>query len=103
MYTRARRKKRTESMEATAGEREDDEEDDDNHSQLLKSKEFHHQRDLTTTTNPTIHASLSSLAGKSKRMNFFLNRFISERRQNDESYVIIFMRQKKRICKEILK
>ena len=67
MYSRTRRKKRTESMEATAGERDADEEDDDNDSQLLKEKEAHHHHRtdiLTITTDPITPPSLSSLAGR---------------------------------------
>jgi hypothetical protein len=61
MYTRARRKKRTESMEVTTGERDADEEEDDNDSQLIKGRQYHQQRELSTTNTP---ASLSSLGGK---------------------------------------
>ncbi|CAF3270015.1 unnamed protein product, partial [Rotaria sp. Silwood2] len=63
MYARTRRKKRTESMEATAGERDVDEEGDDNDSQLSKVRQSHdRQIDLSKTTNPVPSASLSSLA-----------------------------------------
>ncbi|CAF3649586.1 unnamed protein product [Rotaria sp. Silwood1] len=63
MYPRTRRKKRTESMEATAGERDPDEEADDNDSQLSKARQSHdRQRDLSKTTSPVTPASLSSLA-----------------------------------------
>ena len=66
MYARTRRKKRTESMEVTAGERDADEEDDDNDSQLFRDRPTAQRRDLstTTTTNPPTSASLFSLAGK---------------------------------------
>lgn len=67
MYARTRRKKRTESMEATAGEREADEEDDDNDSQLLRERQQPpppHRRDLSTATaNPSTSAPLFTLAG----------------------------------------
>ncbi len=71
MYTRTRRKKRTESMEATTGERDVDEEDDDNDNQLLRRRQFHHQRDLSPTTNPVTPASISSLAGKFSKLIYF--------------------------------
>ncbi|CAF0987761.1 unnamed protein product [Rotaria sordida] len=64
MYTRTRRKKRTASMEATAGERDADEEGDDNDSQQVSKARRNHnrQRDLSKTTDPVASASLSSLA-----------------------------------------
>jgi len=64
MYSRTRRKKRTASMEATAGEQDPDDDDDDHHNQLSKTKQ---QRDLSTTTatnNPTASPSLTNFAGK---------------------------------------
>ena len=60
MYPRNRRKKRTESMEAAAGERET-EEDEEKHSQILTERTAHHRRDLPT--NPGASSSLSSLVG----------------------------------------
>ncbi|CAF4196048.1 unnamed protein product [Rotaria sp. Silwood2] len=63
MYTKTRRKKRTDSMEANTGERDADEEGDDNDSQLSKVRQSHdRQRDLSKTINPVASASLSSLA-----------------------------------------
>jgi len=58
-------------MEASTGERGADEEDDDNNSELLKGRQTYRLRDLATTTNPTTTASLSSLAGKFSRIEFF--------------------------------
>lgn len=64
MYPRAQRKKRTESMEAAAGEQdlEDAEEKD---RQVAKGRRTHQRKDhSTTTTRATIPGSLASLAGK---------------------------------------
>lgn len=75
MHARTRRKKRTESMEATAGERDADEEDDDNDSQLFRDRPVAQRRNLsTTTTNPPTSASLFSLAGK-QSLDCSLSRF----------------------------
>jgi hypothetical protein len=60
-------------MEASTGERGADEEDDDNNSELLKGRQTYRLRDLSTATNPTTAASLSSLAGKFSRIEFFSN------------------------------
>ncbi|CAF1291073.1 unnamed protein product, partial [Adineta steineri] len=62
MYPRSRRKKRTESMEVTTGERESDEEDDDIIRQVSKVKQYSQQKDFTNSISPIAIASLSSLA-----------------------------------------
>ncbi|CAF1406211.1 unnamed protein product [Adineta steineri] len=62
MYPRSRRKKRTESMEVTTGERESDEEDDDIIHQVSKVKQYSQQKDFTNSISPIAIASLSSLA-----------------------------------------
>lgn len=69
MYPRTRRKKRTDSMEVTTGERESDEEDDDEHSH---SKMKHQTRDPSKSTRPTAIASLVSLASKNQHILFSL-------------------------------
>ena len=69
MYPRTRRKKRTDSMEVTTGERESDEEEDDDYSH---SKIKHQTRDPSKLTHPTAIASLVSLASKNQHILFSL-------------------------------
>ena len=70
MYPGTQRKKRTDSMKVTTGEREsDEEEDDDDHSY---SKIKHQTRDPSKSTHSATIASLFSLASKNQHILFSL-------------------------------
>jgi hypothetical protein len=60
-------------MQAASGERDADEEeeDDENNSQLLKGRPFHPHPDISTTVNPRVSSSLSSLTGNFFRTDIF--------------------------------